>query len=219
MKRALAGVALVVLIVATVSLSPVSAQEDGISISVEIDDEEVANGERLEVERDEITANVTVRSENELNTLEARLHNKSVLLGINGTSHSEVYILEPRPGPNYYTVTATDVEGNRATSTANLYKEPVTAFELSRTVERIEREISSVEQETVALENNRDELEQTRQELQQRLNELENETDDGEGDGVSEDGNGGEGDGEGLPGFTVIAALLAGVLFLTYRRL
>ena len=207
-----------VLLVATVSMAPVSAQEDDISISVDIDGDEVGNGEMLEVEGEELTANVTVRSENELNTLEARLHNKSVVLGINGTSHSEVYVLEPRPGPNFYTVTATDVEGNRATFVANLYREPMTAVELSRTVERLEREISSTEQETVALEENRNELEQTRRELQQRLNELENETDGGDGDGT-EDDTGGEGNGEGLPGFTAVAALLAGVLFLTYRRL
>ncbi|MDZ7688667.1 MAG: hypothetical protein U5J64_08095 [Halobacteriales archaeon] len=223
MYRTLAGVALIAVLIAVVSVSPVSAQEGGISVSVVVDGDEVTDGERTVLDEgdDELFANVTVESENELNTLEARLDNRSVILGINGTSHDESYVLEPNPGPNFFTVTATDVNGNTATFTANLYSEPVTAVEQRLAVERTERRINATVQETAVLEERRQELEQTRMDLESRLGELENGTaQDGDGgtdDGDDEDTDGGD-DGEGLPGFTVVTALLAAVLFFTYRR-
>ena len=230
MKQALATATFAFLLVAVLCAAPAMAQDgngagDGISVSVTVGGEEVSDGERLNIEEGENFANVTVESENELNTLSAELHNKTVLMGINGTSHYQSYVIETRPGPNFYTVTASDLAGNTAIFSVNLYREPTTVVELRQTVERLETRKAVIENEIVELEERVEELEQANSDLEESLVSLRG-TDGHEGEVASEE------DGEEveetnveeteqtLPGFTAVAAILAVVVgvFAVYRR-
>lgn len=236
MKRTLATVAVVVLSIAVLSASPVSAHAghgadggdsteglEGISVSVSVDGTEVSDGERLNVEEGEVFVNVTVESENELNSLTAEFHNKTVSVGINETSHNQSYVVESRPGSNLYTVTAKDLGGNTAVQSVDLYREPTTAVEMKRTVDRLEKRIAVVENEIAELEERREELEQENNDLEERLVALqdsdtnEEEVASGDDEGVEEVNT--EESEQTLPGFTVIAGLIAVVvgLFAVYR--
>lgn len=222
MKKALAAVALLALTVAVLSASPVSAQEDDVSVTVVVGGEEVSDGERITVEDAEIPLNVTAESPNELNTLEASIHNQTTVQGINGTSHTQSYVVETRPGTNVLTVRATDVEGTSARFTVEMYDEPATPVERQRAVENLRGQVASVEREVTRLEERRTELEERQTELQDRLDSLSANMTDGGGEAEDgENGDGGSGDGEGgegLPGFTALAALVSSGLFLVYRH-
>ncbi len=205
------------LTVGLLSASPVSAQEDGdISVDIVVDGVDATDGERIEVGTDEeVRVNVSVESETELNTLEARLHNKSITMGVNETEHHESYFVGTEPGANVFTAEATDLDGNTATASVELYREPVTAVEMRQVVERLSDRKQALEDEIEELEERRDALEEKRYGLEEQLLVLEEEVADDEEfqEVAAEERN--------LPGFTVVAALsalLIGLLAVRRRR-
>lgn len=233
MRRTLATLAVVVILTGVLSAVPVSAHAghgsdggdgtDGFSVSVYVDGTEVSDGERMNVKEGEVFVNVTVESENELNSLTAEFHNKTVSMGINETSHSQSYVVESRPGPNLYTVTVKDLAGNTAVQSVDLYREPNNAVEMKRTVERLEKMISATESEIAELEQRREELEQAKSDLEDRLVALQdsaaNEEEVASGDDEGAEEVNLEESEQTLPGFTALAAVLAVALglFAVYR--
>jgi len=233
MRSKLAAATAVVLLAAVLSVASASAhaghEEDGaeasadVSVSVSVDGTEVSDGETLNVEEGEVFVNVTVESDNELNSLTAEFHNKTVSMGINETSHRQSYVVESRPGPNLYTVTARDLSGNTAVHSVDLYREPKTALEMKTTVDRLERRIATVEDEITELEERREELERANEDLEERLVALQdseaNEEEVASGKDSNEEEPNAEETQQTLPGFTVVAGLVAVVvgLFAVYR--
>ncbi len=191
MKRFFVLAAVAGLVAVGLVASPASA--DSVSVEVVVEGEQVEDGETFEVEEQEVAVGITVESENELNTLETNLHNTTVYAGINETRHTTSQVLETRAGSNVYTVVATDLEGNEARLAVDLYREPVTPAEIRDAVESLEDRRNTLESEIDELEERRDQLNQTRQELLEQVDE--------DDDGEPED--------EGLPGFGVLAALVA----------
>lgn len=202
------------------SVSPVAAQEDEKpSVSVSFESEDVSDGERVEIlPTQEIKVVATARSDNELNTLDGRLHNTTVVQGINGTSHNVSHALSTRPGPNFYTVKVTDTEGNVATSTINFYRIPSNTVQVKRVLERLEQRKTSLEGEIGSLEERKESLQEENEDLRQRRQVAEEERlafDSPSGaDGDSDEGGkeSGEVGDESLPGFTAVAALVAALL-------
>lgn len=217
MKRALAVLLFAVLALAAVAVSPVSAQGDEVSVSVSFESHDVSDGERVEIgPTHEIKVVVTARSENEMNTVEARLHNTTVAQGINGTSHNVSHALTTHPGSNFYTVRVTDMEGNVATSTINFYRIPTNPVQVKRVVERLQERKVSIEQDVSSLRERKQSLQEENRDLKQRRQELEEELvafdspgSAGEGDGEGDDEQTGGTEPESLPGFTSVVALVA----------
>ncbi|MFP4175471.1 MAG: hypothetical protein ACLFSW_06830, partial [Halobacteriales archaeon] len=94
MKRTVVLVVAVFLATSAVALPPVSAQDGDISVEVSVAGEEYDDGERVEVDDDELTVNVSVESENELNAFESRLHSRSILVGVTGNSYNTSHLVE-----------------------------------------------------------------------------------------------------------------------------
>jgi opacity protein-like surface antigen len=211
MKRTVALTVVALVATAAVVAPPVSAQEGDVTVQVSVAGERYDDGERVEVEADELRANVTVDSDNDLNAFRSTLHTKSVIVGVTGNSYNTTHVLETRPGPNDYTVTVEDVDGNVARHTVNFYKEATSPRELRQVVDRLQNRKERLEDEIDELRNRRDELNETRQELQQQLNQTRN---DGGGGNTDEP----EQEPQGLPGFGVVVALLAVALVSMRRR-
>lgn len=207
MKRTLLLTAVLAL-VALMAVSTAAAQ-DGITVNVSVEGEQASDGERIQVKQQEVAVGVTVESENELNTLEASLHNETVIAGINGTEYSTSQILEIRPGSNTYSVVAKDLEGNLERFSVDLYREPVTVREVREAVERLEDRRNALENDVERLEKRRDELTERRDNLSSRLKDT--------GDGEGGNGGGDDSGSEGLPGFTAVVTLVAVVLVAAGR--
>ncbi len=215
-----------VVVLAAVTLSasapPVAAQEgEEPSVSVSFESEDVSDGEKVEIlPTQEIKVVATARSDNELNTLEGRLHNTTVMQGINGTSHNVSHALSTRPGPNFYTVKVTDTEGNVATSTINFYRIPSNTVQVKRVLERLEQRKFSLEKDIESLEERKESLQEENEDLRQRRQNAEEERlafdstsgADGDGDGEDEEPETDEAGEQSLPGFTAVAALVAALL-------
>ena len=211
MKRIVALAVVALLATATVVAPPVSAQDGDVSIQVSAGGEEYDDGERVDVEADELMVNVTVESENELNFLRSSLHTQSIVVGVSGNSYNTSHVLETRLGPNDYTVTVEDVDGNVARHSVNFYKEATSPRELRQVVNRLQNRKERLEDDIDELRNRRDELNETRQELRQQLNETRN---DGGDTNETEDSE----EPQGLPGFGVLVALFAVALVAAGRR-
>jgi hypothetical protein len=211
MKRIVALAVVALLATAAVVAPPVSAQDGDVSIQVSAGGEEYDDGERVDVEADELMVNVTVESENELNFLRSSLHTQSIVVGVSGNSYNTSHVLETRLGPNDYTVTVEDVDGNVARHSVNFYKEATSPRELRQVVNRLQNRKERLEDDIDELRNRRDELNETRQELRQQLNETRN---DGGDTNETEDSE----EPQGLPGFGVLVALFAVALVAAGRR-
>jgi hypothetical protein len=211
MKRIVALAVVALLATAAVVAPPVSAQDGDVSIQVSAGGEEYDDGERVEVEADELMVNVTVESEKELNFLRSTLHTQSIVVGVSGNSYNTSHVLETRLGPNDYTVTVEDVDGNVARHSVNFYKEATSPRELRQVVNRLQNRKERLEDDIDELRNRRDELNETRQELRQELNETRN---DGGDTNETEDSE----EPQGLPGFGVLVALFAVALVAAGRR-
>lgn len=211
MKRIVALAVVALLATATVVAPPVSAQDGDVSIQVSAGGEEYDDGERVDVEADELMVNVTVESENELNFLRSSLHTQSIVVGVSGNSYNTSHVLETRLGPNDYTVTVEDVDGNVARHSVNFYKEATSPRELRQVVNRLQNRKERLEDDIDELRNRRDELNETRQQLRQQLNETRN---DGGDTNETEDSE----EPQGLPGFGVLVALFAVALVAAGRR-
>ena len=224
MKRTTAlpfAVTVLVAVILSASASPVVAQDgEDPSVSVSFESEEVSDGETVEIlPTHEIKVVATARSENELNTIEGRLRNTTVVQGINGTSHNVSHALTVRPGPNFYTVKVTDTEGNAAVSTVNFYRIPSNTVQVKRVLERLERRKASLEEDIGSLEQRKESLREENEDLRQRRQNVEEERlafdgqPEADGDSGVDQGSGeAGGGGESLPGFTAVAALLAALL-------
>ena len=207
MKRTAVLAVVTVLLASAAVASPVLAQDDGISLEVSVDGEEYDDGERVEIDADELIANVSIESENELNVVETTVHTQSIIAGVTGNSYNTSHVIETRIGPNEYTVRVEDVDGNMARHTVNFYKEATTPRELQQVVDRLEQRRERIEDDIESLRDRRDELNETQQDLRQRLNETES---NGGGDGNGADNGGGdEQEPQGLPGFGVVVTLVA----------
>ncbi|MFP4188353.1 MAG: PGF-CTERM sorting domain-containing protein [Halobacteriales archaeon] len=213
MKRTVVLVVAVFLATSAVALPPVSAQDGDISVEVLVAGEEYDDGERVEVDDDELTVNVSVESENELNAFESRLHSRSILVGVTGNSYNTSHLVETRVGPNEYTVVVEDVDGNVERHTVNFYKEATTARELQTVVERLQNRKERLEDDIDTLEDRRDELRETRDNLSDRLNETEADGDGSDGSGADD-----EQEPQGLPGFGAVVALVALALVAVRRK-
>ena len=212
MKRAVVLAVVAVLATAAFVAPLASAQDGDISVQVSVAGEEYEDGERVDVDEDALTVNVTVESENELNAIESSLHSRSIIRGVTGNSYNTSHVLETRVGPNEYTVVVEDADGNIERHTVNFYKEATTPRELQRVVERLENRKERLEDEIDDLERRRDELRETRDNLSDRLNRTENGGDATDGDGAEEQ------EPQGLPGFGVLIALVALALVSLRRK-
>lgn len=211
MKRIVVLAVVALLATAAVVAPPVSAQDGDVSIQVSAGGEEYDDGERVDVEADELMVNVTVESENELNFLRSSLHTQSIVVGVSGNSYNTSHVLETRLGPNDYTVTVEDVDGNVARHSVNFYKEATSPRELRQVVNRLQNRKERLEDDIDELRNRRDKLNETRRELRQELNETRN---DGGDTNETEDSE----EPQGLPGFGVLVALFAVALVAAGRR-
>lgn len=206
----LAGVVLAVPLVTASG----SAVADNVDITVEYDGEEIGDGEKIQVNETEFEVDLVVESETQINSVYANLHNRTVAQGVgeDGYRFNTTHVLTTDVGPNVYTVTVNNLDGDTEIHRVDFYREPVTVPELYEAVERLEEEKNELKDEIDQLEEKREELESRNDELLVALNETEEES---EGTLPAA-----AGEGEGLPGFTVVAALvgLLGALGLAVHR-
>lgn len=212
--RTLYVLAAVALLAVSSVAAPAAAQDDGIDITVSVDGEEYDHDDRVDTDAEELVVNVTVESENELNVVESSLHSRSIIAGASGNSYNTSHVLDTRLGPNDYTVTVEDVEGNVERHRVNFYREATNPRELREVVERLQERRDRLEEEIDELEERRDELNQTQQDLRQQLNE----SDGSNGDDGGSDDDGASDEPQGLPGFGALVALVAAALVALGRR-
>lgn len=208
MRKTKVLIAAVLLCLAVLALSPsVSAESE---ITVAVDGENVADGETVVVGLSPLV-NVTVESDTTMTSVRTGTGNSysinSVDTGFFQTARNVTVLNEEE-----FTVEANEVGGETYTHTVVLTRPSETPRDFQREVRSIRREVESMEEEVDRLEERRNELRQRNENLTQRLNETRSELNE------SEDG---EDDGQGLPGFTVVAALVAlslVALAARYRR-
>jgi len=202
-------IAAVILCLAVLAMSPsVSAESE---ITVAVNGENVADGETVEVGLSPFV-NVTVESDTTITSVRTGIGSSysinSVDTGFFQTARNITVLNEEE-----FTVEANEAS-DEYTHTVTLTRPSETPRDFQREVRSIRRDIESMEEEADRLEERRKELRQRNENLTRRLNETRAELDNG-----SEDGDGD--DGQGLPGFTVVAALVAlslVALAARYRR-
>jgi len=187
-------------VVALLVVASGSVAADGIDVTVEYDGEEVADGEKVEVEETEFEVNVTVESEDGINSVYATLHNRTLAQGAGGDAYrfNTTHVLTTEVGPNEYTVVVKGVNGEKEVHRAYLHRVPTNVGELQEAIHRLEEEKNKLEEEIDELEEKREELENRNEELLVALNETE-----GSEDSLPVSA------GERLPGFTGVGALVA----------
>lgn len=193
-KKVVIATALICLIVLAASPS-VSAESE---ITVEVNGEEVADGETVVVGLSPFV-NVTVESDSTI---------ASVRTGTGGSYSINSYDTSTyRAARNVtvlneeeFTVEATEVGGETYTHTVVLTRPSETPRDFQRDVRSIRSEIESMEDEVDRLEERRNELRQRNENLTQRLNETREQ--------LNESEDGGDG-GQGMPGFTAVVAIFA----------
>jgi len=185
---------------------------NSIDIGVNYDGESIEDGEVIKVNETEFEVNFSVESEVQINSVYASLHNETVARGVGGEtkSYSTTHILTTKLGPNVYTVTVKDIEGNTESYWVDFYREPVTVPEMQEAVVRLQNEKERIEEEIDELKEKRDKLKGEKDDILASLNETEK---DGSEDSLPVAV-------EGLPGFTALGALVAflAVVGLVVRR-
>ena len=191
----------VFLCLTAVAWSPsVSADSE---ISVTVDGQDVADGETVEVGASPFV-NVTVESDATLNYVRTGTGSSFSINSVDTSTYRtarNVSVLSEVE----FAVEANEVGGETYTHTVVLTRPSDTPRDLQRDVRSIRDSIRSMEDEVNRLEERRNELQQRNENLTQRLNETRQEA---ENNG-SEDGDDGGGGGQGMPGFTVVVALVA----------
>lgn len=200
MRKTKVLIATVVLCLAVLALSPsVSAESE---ITVAVNGEDIADGETAEVGLSPFV-NVTVESDATITSVRTGTGSSYSIDGVETSTYRtarNVTVLNEE----VFTVEVNEASGETYTHSVVLTRPSETPRDTQREVRSIRRGIESMEDEVDRLEERRNELRQRNENLTRRLNETRAEVDGNE----SEDGDG-NGDGQGLPGFTIVAALLA----------
>ena len=207
MRKTKVLIATVVLCLAVLALSPsVSAESE---ITVAVNGEDIADGETAEVGLSPFV-NVTVESDATITSVRTGTGSSYSIDGVETSTYRtarNVTVLNEE----VFTVEVNEASGETYTHSVVLTRPSETPRDIQREVRSIRRGIESMEDEVDRLEERRNELRQRNENLTRRLNETRAQLDGNE----SEDG----GDGQGLPGFTVVAALLAlSLVSLTARH-
>lgn len=188
------------MVVFTVSTGAVSAVE----VDVEVEGEEVEDGDELDLTDrdlnfDDIRVFVTASSDAGLSSVKIDYEGRMQYSGVIQESYSTSTGLQVGLGSSTLTVEAEDTTGEQETVEVTLTRDAATEAELRGLLQSSENDLEDLEDEIEELE----EYEQRLIEENERLQEEVEESDT---------------DGEGLPGFSVLAALIALGLAASYRR-